>query len=106
MIEHSKQEDDETVFNAWCEINFMALNVIHVLCEPDALSIIRQISLAKIACDTLAGFSLSRFLSENFIPNNYLPQELGEKMHSKATLRERETCQSILCNFNQTNLYN
>jgi L-fucose mutarotase/ribose pyranase (RbsD/FucU family) len=61
--EPPKQEDDEVAFKAWCEKNFMALNVIQVSCGPDALPIIRQISSAKIAWNTLAGFSLSLFLS-------------------------------------------
>jgi hypothetical protein len=56
IIEPSKQEDDEVAFNAWCEKNSMALNVIQGSCGPDALSIIRQINLAKIAWDTLAVF--------------------------------------------------
>ncbi|KAE8037802.1 hypothetical protein FH972_010359 [Carpinus fangiana] len=48
------QEDDEAAFKTWCEKNSMALNAIQVSCRQDTLSMIMQISLAKIAWNTLA----------------------------------------------------
>jgi hypothetical protein len=67
--EPPKQEDDEIAFKDWCEKNSMALNMIQVSCGPDALSVIRQISSAKIAWNTLAGLSLSLSLSLSLFQN-------------------------------------
>jgi len=60
--EPPKQEYDEAAFNAWSKKNSMALNVIQVSCGPNALSMITQISLAKIAWNTL-GLEVSLSLS-------------------------------------------
>ncbi|KAK7830164.1 hypothetical protein CFP56_028517 [Quercus suber] len=48
-----KQEDDEAAFKAWTKKNAMALHVIQISCEPRLCFVIRRISLAKIAWDTL-----------------------------------------------------
>jgi hypothetical protein len=56
--ESPKQEDDNAAFKAWSNKNSMALHVIQVSCGPCALSVIRQISSAKIAWNTLAGLFL------------------------------------------------
>ena len=48
-----KQEDDEAAFKAWSKKNAMALHVIQISCEPRLCFVIRRISSAKIAWDTL-----------------------------------------------------
>ena len=48
-----KQEDDEAAFKAWTRKNAMALHVIQISCEPRLCFVIRRISSAKIAWDTL-----------------------------------------------------
>ena len=48
-----KQEDDEAAFKAWTRKNAMALHVIQISCEPRVCFVIRRISSAKIAWDTL-----------------------------------------------------
>ena len=53
------EEDDEAAFKAWSKKNFLALHVIQISCGRDSFSIIKKISIAKIAWDTLAGLSLS-----------------------------------------------
>ena len=52
--EQSKQEGDEAASKAWRKKNSMALNVLQVSCGPNALSEIREISLAKSAWNILA----------------------------------------------------
>ena len=49
----SKQEDDEAASKAWTRKNAMALHVIQISCEPRVCFVIRRISSAKIAWDTL-----------------------------------------------------
>ncbi|XP_075644590.1 uncharacterized protein LOC142615706 isoform X2 [Castanea sativa] len=48
-----KQEDDEAAFKAWTRKNALALHVIQISCEPRLCFVIRRISSAKIAWDTL-----------------------------------------------------
>ena len=51
--EYPKQEDDEAAFKAWTRKNALALHVIQISCEPRVCFVIRRISSAKIAWDTL-----------------------------------------------------
>ena len=51
--EYPKQEDDEAAFKAWIRKNALALHVIQISCEPRVCFVIRRISSAKIAWDTL-----------------------------------------------------
>jgi len=62
--EPPRQEDDEAAFNAWSKKNSMALNVIQDSCGLNALSMIRHISTAKIAWNTL-GSEVSLSLYKN-----------------------------------------
>ncbi|KAB1226556.1 hypothetical protein CJ030_MR1G001452 [Morella rubra] len=55
MEETPDQEKNNVAFNAWSKKNSMALHVIQISCGPNLFSvIIREISLAKIAWNTLA----------------------------------------------------
>ena len=49
----SKQADDEAASKAWTKKNAMALHIIQISCEPRVCFVIRRISSAKIAWDTL-----------------------------------------------------
>ena len=60
IVEKTKpQEDDKATFKASSKKNFMALHVIQISCGRNSFSIIKKISSAKTAWDTLAGLSLS-----------------------------------------------
>ncbi|KAE8038603.1 hypothetical protein FH972_011097 [Carpinus fangiana] len=48
------QEDDKAACKAWSKKNFMALHVIQMSCGRNSFSIIKKISTAKTAWDTLA----------------------------------------------------
>nr|POF23462.1 hypothetical protein CFP56_07372 [Quercus suber] len=48
-----KPENDEATSKAWTRKNAMALHVIQISCEPRVYFVIRRISSAKIAWDTL-----------------------------------------------------
>ena len=48
-----KPEGDEVAFKAWTRKNALALHVIQISCEPRVCFVIRRISSAKIAWDTL-----------------------------------------------------
>ena len=52
--EPPRQEDDEATFKAWSKKNSKALHVIHISCGPDTFSEIIEITVAKIAWETLA----------------------------------------------------
>jgi hypothetical protein len=71
--EPPKQEDDEATFKAWSNKNSTALHVLQVSCGPDILPMIRKISSAKIAWNTLAGLSLSLSLSLSLTLKNAHP---------------------------------
>ncbi|XP_050280909.1 ankyrin repeat-containing protein ITN1-like [Quercus robur] len=51
----SPTSENEAAFKVWSKTNAMALHVIQISCGPDTFSDIREITLARIAWETLAG---------------------------------------------------